>query len=71
MVKTQIAESNVKILFISLSIITLIVCGWYLHQRSEHMKQTCDNVAGKFYTISFDEGTCIIGNDVVHLHNHN
>lgn len=56
---------------ITITIITIIIVlgsGIYFHYRTEHMRNTCESVAGEFYTISFDEGTCIIGNDVIHLH---
>jgi len=58
---------------IALTIIMSIILstsGWYIHNRSNHMRHTCDSLSGEFYTISFDEGTCIIGKDVVHLHYH-
>lgn len=49
-------------------ILSVSIGGYYFHQRYEMMRNDCDILSGKFYTISFDEGTCIIGNDVIHLH---
>lgn len=51
--------------------ITGLVLGGYVYQAhaTKQMRHTCAAVQGQFYSISFDEGTCIIGSDVMHLHN--
>lgn len=51
-------------------VLSLTIGGYYFHHRYDTMRNDCDIMHGRFYTISFDEGTCIIGDDVIHLHFH-
>lgn len=53
---------------ITIIIILLSIGGYYVHQRYNKMQNDCDIMNGQFYSISFDEGTCIINDTVIHLH---
>jgi hypothetical protein len=53
---------------ITIIIIILSVGGYIIHQHYSKMQHDCDIMNGKFYSISFNEGTCIIGDTVIHLH---
>lgn len=55
---------------IAIIIVLFLTAGYYTMQHYNNMKHDCDYLSGKFYSISFDEGTCIVGNDVIHLHFH-